>query len=111
VAADGRIEFLGRNDYQIKIRGTRVELGEIEARLREYEGVKEAVGGGAGRVPGEKRLVAYYRLLRQRRNWTDAEYKAKNARLPESKLAGVHGAGGVCAAGEAAADGESEAGS
>ncbi|HYR09213.1 MAG TPA: amino acid adenylation domain-containing protein, partial [Longimicrobium sp.] len=33
---DGTIEFLGRNDFQVKVRGFRIELGEIEARLREH---------------------------------------------------------------------------
>ena len=39
---DGNIEFLGRIDRQVKIRGHRVELGEIESYLRDHEGVKEA---------------------------------------------------------------------
>jgi amino acid adenylation domain-containing protein len=41
--ADGRMEFLGRRDGQIKIRGFRVETGEIEAVLREHPGVRDAV--------------------------------------------------------------------
>ncbi|HLP48793.1 MAG TPA: amino acid adenylation domain-containing protein, partial [Candidatus Kapabacteria bacterium] len=40
---DGNIEFLGRIDQQTKIRGFRVELGEIENRLVDYPGLKEAV--------------------------------------------------------------------
>ncbi|WP_052189507.1 non-ribosomal peptide synthetase [Xenorhabdus sp. NBAII XenSa04] len=40
---DGKIEYLGRNDFQIKLRGLRIELGEIEARLRQCHGVHEAV--------------------------------------------------------------------
>ena len=40
---DGTVEFLGRNDFQVKVRGFRIELGEIEGRLREVEGVAEAV--------------------------------------------------------------------
>ena len=40
---DGNIEFLGRIDQQVKIRGNRVELGEIESIMRERAGVKDAV--------------------------------------------------------------------
>ncbi len=41
--ADGRIEYLGREDQQVKIRGYRIELGEVEAALAQYPGVAEAV--------------------------------------------------------------------
>lgn len=40
---DGTIDFLGREDYQVKINGHRIELGEIEAVIRQYPGVKDAV--------------------------------------------------------------------
>ena len=57
---DGNIEYLGRNDFQVKLRGFRIELGEIEARLTEHEAVLEAVVVAREDRPGEKRLVAYY---------------------------------------------------
>ncbi|KAG0229340.1 hypothetical protein BGW42_001630 [Actinomortierella wolfii] len=55
---DGNLVFLGRGDNQIKIRGFRVELGEIESRLVEHPNVREAIviTNGEG---GDKRLVAY----------------------------------------------------
>ncbi|CAF5017621.1 unnamed protein product, partial [Rotaria sp. Silwood1] len=40
---DGEIEYLGRNDFQVKIRGIRIELGEIETILSSYQGVKQSV--------------------------------------------------------------------
>ncbi|HLL85372.1 MAG TPA: amino acid adenylation domain-containing protein, partial [Longimicrobium sp.] len=58
--ADGTLDFLGRVDDQVKLRGYRVELGEIEAVLLEHPAVREAVvvlrSTGAGAEP---RLVAY----------------------------------------------------
>jgi amino acid adenylation domain-containing protein len=57
--ADGNIEFLGRNDFQIKIRGQRVELGEIEAQLRNLDGVAQAAVIAHDAGIGQTQLVAY----------------------------------------------------
>lgn len=56
---DGSIEFLGREDFQVKVQGYRIELGEIEARLQEYPGVDLCIVIVREDTPGEKRLVGY----------------------------------------------------
>ncbi|MGZ6529974.1 MAG: condensation domain-containing protein, partial [Tumebacillaceae bacterium] len=57
--ADGSIDFLGREDNQVKIRGIRVELGEIENVLAQHQAVKEALILAHTFAEGDKRLVAY----------------------------------------------------
>ncbi len=57
---DGQIEFLGRLDFQVKIRGNRVELGEIERRLSQYPGVEEALVLALTDGDGDVRLCAYF---------------------------------------------------
>jgi amino acid adenylation domain-containing protein len=57
--ADGRLEYLGRVGEQLKIRGCRVEPGEVESALREHPAVREAVIGACGDKHGQKQIVAY----------------------------------------------------
>jgi acyl-coenzyme A synthetase/AMP-(fatty) acid ligase len=56
--ADGQLAFVGRSDHQVKIRGVRVELGEVEAALRAEVGVADAVVVAQPSETGP-RLVAY----------------------------------------------------
>lgn len=56
---DGNLEFLGRNDFQVKIRGMRIELGEIEVALRAHPLVREAVVTVRTEERNEKTLAAY----------------------------------------------------
>ncbi|MBW4456089.1 MAG: amino acid adenylation domain-containing protein [Nostoc indistinguendum CM1-VF10] len=56
---DGTIEYLGRLDHQVKLRGFRIELDEIEAVLGEHPSVRETVVMAREDKPGDKRLVAY----------------------------------------------------
>lgn len=57
---DGTIEFLGRADSQLKVRGFRVEPGEIEAALAAHEGITQSVVTLWGDTPADQRLTAYF---------------------------------------------------
>ena len=59
IGPDGRLHYLGRRDGQVKIRGHRVELGEVEARLKALPGVADAVVTASERDDRGKRLVAH----------------------------------------------------
>jgi len=71
---DGDLEYIGRNDFQVKIRGHRVELGEIETALYSYKGIKENVVVAKGYINKEglstenKYLIGYYVSESQRIN-------------------------------------------
>ena len=94
---DGNLEFLGRIDEQIKIRGYRVEPAEVESALRSHPDVRGAAVVAHTGAAGDARSV---RLLRRRRR----SRRARTARLPAAVAAGVHAARGDRDPGRAAAD-------
>ncbi|BAY66482.1 amino acid adenylation domain-containing protein [Calothrix brevissima NIES-22] len=83
---DGNIEYLGRIDNQVKVRGFRIELAEIEAVLSQYSNVKETVVIAREDVLGDKRLVAYL-VFNQEQIPTVSELRQFiKAKLPEYML-------------------------
>ncbi|HKU72542.1 MAG TPA: non-ribosomal peptide synthase/polyketide synthase, partial [Pyrinomonadaceae bacterium] len=56
---DGCLDFMGRSDHQVKVRGFRIEIGEIEFALKQHPAVKQAVVHAWDDTTGQKRLAAY----------------------------------------------------
>ncbi|MGH7342987.1 MAG: non-ribosomal peptide synthetase, partial [Candidatus Rokuibacteriota bacterium] len=87
--SDGRIEFLGRTDAQLKVRGFRVEPGEIEAALNRHPSVRDAAVVARDDASGSRRLVAYV-CLRSGPSPTPSEFRGFLGRsLPEHMLPSV----------------------
>ena len=83
--AGGNIEFLGRNDFQVKIRGMRVELGEIEVELKRHPAVREAAVI-LTKDGQEGRLVAYLVFQPEQTVGRQQIREFLHERLPEHML-------------------------
>ncbi|WP_069301131.1 MupA/Atu3671 family FMN-dependent luciferase-like monooxygenase [Neptunicoccus sediminis] len=78
---DGRLHFLGRADFQVKLRGYRVELGEIESVMDRFDGVQQSVVMAREDTPGGVQLVGY---MLTEANIDEAALRAEMLRsLPE----------------------------
>ena len=79
---DGSLEFLGRDDHQVKVRGFRVELGEVEAALAEHESVAVCAVAARRAGDGPVRLVGYVQPARGGAVSVAALREFLGARLP-----------------------------
>jgi acyl carrier protein len=87
--ADGQLEFLGRRDQQVKVRGFRIELAEIETALREHEDVREAAVAAHADKKDDTHLVAY--VIAKEQTPTASELRAfLKEKLPEYMVPHVY---------------------
>jgi len=100
MVAGWRLQFQGRTDFQVKIRGHRIELEEIEAKIAEHEEVREAVVLARHDACGRPRLVVYYTSREE-----GTELDGRNiAIVPVAKLPEYMVPACIYAAGEAAVE-------
>lgn len=83
---DGRLEFLGRVDDQVKIQGFRIELGEIESLLSAHPAVRQVSVLAREDNPGDRRLVAYLVLKTGQASTTSDFRSYLRAKLPEPMI-------------------------
>ena len=81
LSEDGWLEILGRTDFQIKLRGMRIELAEVEYALRSAPGVRDGVVMAREGADGEKILVAYVVLDRPAVAGDETERRARTAAI------------------------------
>ena len=79
----GLLAHVGRKDFQVKIRGNRIELSEVEAALLAHPAVKEAAVAAREGVGGQRRLVAYIVAEQTLRPAAEALHRFLQQRLPD----------------------------
>ncbi len=75
---DGNIEFLGRQDDQVKISGHRIELAEVELAINSLSGINQAVVIASNHLAGQKQLVAYIKPNQEHLNLADIRQKVSD---------------------------------
>jgi amino acid adenylation domain-containing protein len=87
---DGSIAFVGRTDYQIKLRGFRIEPNEIVAALNEQEAIQASCVVAREDVSADKQLVAYIQLIPGRQVTALALQDALKSRLPDYMIPSLY---------------------
>jgi amino acid adenylation domain-containing protein len=95
---DGWLELIGRNDFQIKMRGMRIELAEVEHHLRSAPAVRDGVVVARTMASGEKGLIAYFVFQRkedfedetQRRVLLSAVRRHMTEQLPDYMVPAIY---------------------
>ncbi|MGQ0750491.1 MAG: non-ribosomal peptide synthetase [Betaproteobacteria bacterium] len=80
---DGNVEYLGRMDSQVKLRGYRIELEEIESMLLQHPAIRQAAVVARTESSGDKRLVAYYVAEKQSTGLADQLRSHLRTAMPE----------------------------
>ncbi|MFD8607135.1 non-ribosomal peptide synthetase [Streptomyces sp. TSRI0445] len=86
---DGVVEYRGRSDFQVKVRGHRIELGEIQAVLADHPSVGQAVAAVSADAEGVRRIVGYVRAASGERPDAGALREFVAGRLPEYMVPAV----------------------
>jgi amino acid adenylation domain-containing protein len=89
ILADGTLEYLGRADLQVKIRGIRIEPGEIEANLTSYPSIRQAAVVVHGESQDTKKLVAYLVMSESSANSINDIRDYLKARLPDYMIPAI----------------------
>jgi acyl carrier protein len=87
--SDGSLQYLGRLDQQVKVRGFRLELGEIESILASLPSVRECAVVARQSDSGETSLVAYLAVEEKRTSTTRELRRALSQKLPEPLVPSV----------------------